>query len=96
MVEELYALDTTISNGIAQVDAYLVLPDSTHAHGVCTDILGETLCTPEPVNAEKRAPNACTGTHCVYHEKYPADRKGNDITLHAANGKVAFHIQDFW
>lgn len=103
MVVELYALDWQFESMVETVDAYLILPDGTHVQGMCADALGDHPCNPESFHPEKRLPAACTratdkknAQHCIYQENYYADRKGNDLTLYAANGKVTFHIVSSW
>jgi hypothetical protein len=102
MVVQVYAVDWHFESLIEIVDAYLILPDGTHVHGTCMSGF-DSPCVPESFTPEKRSPAACSKTegkpnaqHCVYQENYYADRKGNDLTLYAANGKVTFHIVSSW
>jgi hypothetical protein len=110
LVVELYALEITNNSAGLQYDAYLILPDGTKAHGTCFIMAAmdayNNCGLPEPVDTSKRSPDACkpcasntekhSCQHCIYQEKYPADRKGNDITLYASNRKIVFHIKNSW
>jgi hypothetical protein len=97
MVVQLYAVDTSHNGGLLQVTAYLILPDGTHAKGICmTTPYEKRPCIVESFKPEARKPDQCEGNHCVYKENYKAERKGNDVTLFAANGKVVFHVESSW
>jgi len=106
IVVQLYAMDTEWPATVAiSVEVYLILPDGTHVHGQCFKVaLDNSRCAPvETFHAETRQSGQCTpkdgpnhGEHCVYQERYKAERNGNDITLFAANGKITFHIDRSW
>jgi hypothetical protein len=56
-------------------------------------------CLVEPVAVEKRVVVDCNAkgpTRCFLNEVYYADRKDNDLTIHAGNGKVTYHITGSW
>lgn len=102
MIVELHALDYWFSGILENVDAYLILPDGTHLHGICFKGLETEPCIPESFKPERRALDVCAETadkkkeHCAYQENYYADRKGNELTLYAANGKVTYKIVSSW
>jgi hypothetical protein len=101
MIVQVYATDWRLESGVVFVDAYLILPDGTHAKGFCGQAPWDSPCDPESFAPEKRSPGACTDIEkktrrCVYQESYYADRQGNNIIVYAANGKVTYRIVSSW
>jgi hypothetical protein len=101
MVVQLYA--QVVSSGITQsVDVYVVLPDGSRAVGHCFWSMGGSPCVVDPFAPEKRVVQNCIPpdrqfqAQCITSEIYYADRKINDLTLYAANGKVTYHITGSW
>jgi hypothetical protein len=101
---QLYAVDMQSEvTGASFVEAYLIMPDGTRAKAVCGQAMGQASCFPESFAPEKRSPNVCTSPpdrknfqRCIFQENYPADRDGNNVIVHAANGVVTFHIISTW
>jgi hypothetical protein len=102
MSVQLYAIDMQSEATGSFVQAYLIFPDGTRATAVCGQAQGQATCNPESFNPERRSPTVCSTPQsknvmrCVYQENYPADRDGNDVHIHAANGTSTFHIVGSW
>ena len=104
MVVQMAAYDYTWNPAFAAetIDAYFILPDGTHVHGTCiSDSMDKPRCEPESWTPEKRNPAQCQETgknakRCTYQETYYAERKVNDLTIWAANGKIVYHLKDSW
>jgi hypothetical protein len=87
------------------VFAKVILPDGSHASLICGDRSSDKNCAKiEPTAPEKMAPDATTcstlgrQTTCVTTNlgRYEAERKGNELTIHAPNGKLRFRIVGSW
>ena len=102
MSVQLYAIDVQSELTGSFVQAYLIFPDGTRATAVCGQAQGQATCNPESYTPERRSPNVCSTPpsrnimRCIYQESYPADRDGNDVHIHAANGTATFHIVGSW
>jgi hypothetical protein len=101
MSVQLYAIDVQSELTGSFVQAYLIFPDGTRATAVCGEAQGQATCNPESYTPERRSPNVCSTQpsrimRCIYQESYPADRSGNDVHIHAANGTATFHIVGSW
>jgi hypothetical protein len=102
MVVQLYGIAESYGTDpmMTVLDAYLILPDGSHALASCVGLA----CKIEAFVAEKRVKIPCdllTPTknmyrECYQSETYYADRKNNDITLNTINGKVTYHIFGSW
>ena len=87
MIVQLYGIAENYGGDpiMAIRDAYLILPDGSHALASCVGVT----CQIEAFVAEKRVKVACdllqptTSMYreCYQSERYYADRKNNDITL---------------
>jgi hypothetical protein len=81
------------------VDIFLILPDGTHARAQCMWFGGIRPCLIDAFQAEKRIVEPCEvngPTRCFRNEVYYADRRSNDLTIYAANGKQEYHIIGSW
>lgn len=83
------------------VFAKVILPDGSHASLICGDRSSDKNCAKiGPTAPEKMAPDATTcttlgqQTTCTTTNlgRYEAERKGNDLTIRAPNGKLKFRI----
>jgi len=81
------------------------LPDGSHASLICGDRSSDKNCAKiEPTSPEKMSPDAtkCSTlgqqTTCVTQNlgTYDAERKGNELTIRAPNGKLRFRIVGSW
>lgn len=101
MTVKLVAEDISTVGTMAIINVYVVLPDGTHASGHCTTT-GPRQCIIDPFAPEKRVATSCSSSalhiqaRCFSSEVYFADRRINDLTIHAANGAVTFHIDGTW
>jgi len=102
---EMVAYDVQVDGSplfLHHVDAYFVFPDGTRIHGTCMSGIGSDVsCEPESWTPEKRTANQCQVTNkdskrCTYQERYYAERKLNDLTIWAANGRIVYHLKDSW
>jgi|GEM_PF-2935040 len=85
--------------------AKVILPDGSHASLTCGARSADKNCAKiEPIAPEKMPPDATTcstlgqQTTCVTRNLgiYEADRKGNELTIHAPNGRLKFRIIGSW
>jgi hypothetical protein len=85
--------------------ANVVLPDGSHAALICGDRPSDNHCAKiGPVSPEKMAPDSTRcftlgqQTTCVTANlgRYEAERKGNELTIGAPNGKLKFRIIGSW
>jgi hypothetical protein len=104
-VVETSAMITLGSAPFITVFAKVILPDGSHASLICGDKSTDKNCAKiEPTAPEKMSPDAtnCTAlgqqTTCVTTNlgRYDAERKGNELTLRAPNGKLKFRITGSW
>jgi len=85
--------------------ANVVLPDGSHAALICGDRPSDNHCAKiGPVSPEKMAPDSTRcftlgqQTTCVTANlgRYEAERKGNELTIGAPNGKLKLRIIGSW
>jgi hypothetical protein len=87
------------SSGLGQ-RVFIVLPDGSHATAECW--LGlHSSCGVDSFRPEKRVTKSCHSAQepiatCYVGEVYYATRKGNDLTIYAANGKRVYHVTGSW
>ena len=103
MIVQFYGESFNNFHGVAWYDAYLILPDGSHALATCTPV--DRSCAIEAFAPEKRVKVPCdllksntSGvTTCYQSERYEAKRKNNnDIILRTGNGEVTYHITGSW
>lgn len=85
--------------------AFLIFLDGSHALAMCSESL-LTPCAIESAAIEKRVKVPCDLVKeedarvyhpaCYQSEWYESERKGNDITLRTARGRVTYHIHRSW
>lgn len=99
MVVQLVA-ESTDSSALGE-RIFIVLPDGSHATAECW--LGmHSSCGIDAFRPEKRITKSChsassqLAADCYVGETYYATRKGNDITIYAANGERIYHITGSW
>ena len=78
---------------------FVVLPDGSHAVAGCRTLEGS--CGIDSFRPEKRIAKGCHSKEepiatCYAGETYYATRKGNYITIYAANGARVYHITGSW
>jgi hypothetical protein len=104
-VVETSAMVTLGSAPFIAVFAKVVLPDGSHASLICGDRSSDKNCAKiEPNAPAKMSPDATTcstlgtQTTCVTRNlgTYDAERKGNELTIRAPNGKLKFRIVGSW
>jgi hypothetical protein len=104
-VAETSAMVTSGRGVFITVFAKVVLPDGAHASLICGDRSSDKNCAKiEPTSPEKMSPDAtkCSTlgqqTTCVTLNlgTYDAERKGNELTIRAPNGKLRFRIVGSW
>ena len=104
-VVETSAMVTLGSAPFITVFAKVILPDGSHASLICGDRSTDKNCAKiEPTAPEKMSPDATTcstlgqQTTCVTSNlgRYDAERKGNELTIRAPNGKLKFRITGSW
>lgn len=87
------------------VFANVILPDGSHAQLICGDRASDNHCAKiEPISPEKMPADStkCSTlgkqTTCVTTNlgSYEAERKGNELTVRAPNGKLKFRIIGSW
>jgi hypothetical protein len=87
------------------VFANVVLPDGSHAQLICGDRPSDNHCAKiGPISPEKVPVDSTTcstlgkQTTCVTKNlgRYEAERKGNELTIRAPNGKLKFRIVGSW
>lgn len=85
--------------------AKIILPDGSHAALICGDRSSDKDCAKiEPLSPEKMSPDSTTcstlgkQTTCTTTNlgRYEAERKGNELTIRAPNGKLKFRIIGSW
>ena len=85
--------------------AKVVLPDGSHAALICGDRPSDNHCAKiGPISPEKMASDStkCSTlgqqSTCVTTNlgRYEAERKGNELTIRAPNGKLKFRIVGSW
>jgi hypothetical protein len=85
--------------------AKVILPDGSHASLMCGARPSDKNCAKiEPIAPEKMSAGATTcstlgqQTTCVTRNlgTYDAERKGNELTIRAPNGKLKFRIVGSW
>lgn len=96
----------TLGQGVfITVFAKVILPDGSHASLICGDRSSDKNCAKiEPTTPEKMPLDATTcstlgsQTTCVTRNlgNYDAERKGNELTIRAPNGKLRFRIVGSW
>jgi hypothetical protein len=84
--------------------AKVILPDGSHAMLMC--FAGDGHCAKiEPVSPEKMSPDSTNCDKLVPSQmtcvttnlgRYEAERKGNQLTIRAPNGKLKFKIVGSW
>lgn len=99
MTVELVAESHIDSNGLGQ-RIFILLPDGSHATAECW-LEMHSSCGIDPFRPEKRIQKSCHSARehiatCYVGETYYATRKGNDITIYAANGGRTYHITGSW
>lgn len=104
-VVETSAMVTLGPSVFITVFAKVTLPDGSHASLICGDRSSDKNCAKiEPTAPEKMSPDATTcstlgrQTTCVTQNlgTYDAERKGNELTIRAPNGKLKFRIVGSW
>jgi hypothetical protein len=104
-VAETSAMVTLGQSVFITVFAKVILPDGSHASLICGDRSSDKNCAKiEPTAPEKMSPDATTcstlgsQTTCVTRNlgTYDAERKGNELTIRAPNGKLKFRIVGSW
>jgi hypothetical protein len=104
-VVETSAMVTTGASVFVTVFAKVILPNGSHASLICGDRSSDKNCAKiEPTAPEKMPPGATTcstlgrQTTCVTTNlgRYVAERKGNELTIRAPNGKLKFRIVGSW
>jgi len=104
-VAETSAMVTSGRSVFITVFAKVVLPDGSHASLMCGDRSSDKNCAKiKPTAPEKMSPDATTcstprqQTTCVTKNlgTYEAERKGNELTIRAPNGKLKFRIVGSW
>jgi hypothetical protein len=87
------------------VFANVILPDGSHAQLICGDRPSDKHCAKiGPISPEKMPVDSTTcstlgkQTTCVTTNlgRYEAERKGNELTIRAPNGKLKFRIVGSW
>lgn len=87
------------------VFANVILPDGSHAQLICGDRPSDNHCAKiGPISPEKMPVDSTTcstlgkQTTCVTTNlgRYEAERKGNELTIRAPNGKLKFRIVGSW
>jgi hypothetical protein len=87
------------------VFAKVILPDGSHASLICGDRPSDNHCAKiDPISPEKMPVDSTTcstlgkQTTCVTTNlgSYEAQRKGNELTIRAPNGKLKFRIIGSW
>jgi len=104
-VVETSAMVTLGSAPFITVFAKVILPDGSHASLICGDRSSDNHCAKiEPTSPEKMPPDSTKcdtlgkQTTCVTTNlgRYDAERKGNELTIRAPNGKLKFRITGSW
>ena len=87
------------------VFAKVILPDGSHAELICGDRASDNHCAKiDPISPERMPVDSTTcstlgkQTTCVTTNlgSYEAQRKGNELTIRAPNGKLKFRIIGSW
>jgi hypothetical protein len=101
---EVVEASTMISKSLLITNfAKIILPDGSHATLLCYASNGHCAKI-EPISPEKMSPESTTcntlGSQmtCVTTNlgSYAAERKGNELTIRAPNGKLKFKIVGSW
>lgn len=101
---EVVESSSTISGSLLITNfAKVILPDGSHASLLCFPSDGHCAKI-EPISPEKMPPESTTCNalpsqmNCVTANlgSYEAERKGNQLTIHAPNGKLKFKIVGSW
>lgn len=104
-VVETSAMITLGAAPFITVFANVILPDGSHAQLICGDRASDSHCAKiEPISPEKMPVDStkCSTlgkqTTCVTTNlgSYEAERKGNELTVRAPNGKLKFRIIGSW
>jgi hypothetical protein len=104
-VVETSAMITLGSATFITVFANVILPDGSHAKLICGDRASDNHCAKiEEVSPEKMPVDStkCSTlgrqTTCVTTNlgRYEAERRGNELTIRAPNGKLKFRIIGSW
>lgn len=104
-VVETSAMITLGAAPFITVFANVILPDGSRARLICGDRPSDNHCAKiEPISPEKMSPDSTKcdtlgkQTTCVTTNlgRYEAERKGNELTIRAPNGKLKFRIIGSW